>query len=105
MGSCFDQNKFFEVKRSQLAPYRNQSLDFLCKSIDWFLYDGNFVSCLNKTNSSKHKDHINDENRKPDRNFHVIITALPILVEHEHIKKYKNTCIKRSIECQSTEFW
>ena len=22
--------------------YRNQSIDLLCKSIDWFLYDGNF---------------------------------------------------------------
>ena len=21
--------------------YRNQSVDLLCKSIDWFLYDGN----------------------------------------------------------------
>ena len=25
-----------------LPSYRNQSIDLLCKSIDWFLYDGNF---------------------------------------------------------------
>ena len=24
-----------------LPSYRNQSIDLLCKSIDWFLYDGN----------------------------------------------------------------
>ena len=24
-----------------LPSYRNQSVDFLCKSIDWFLYEGN----------------------------------------------------------------
>ena len=23
------------------ASYRNQSIDLLCKSIDWFLYEGN----------------------------------------------------------------
>ena len=24
-----------------LLSYRNQSIDLLCKSIDWFLYEGN----------------------------------------------------------------
>ena len=24
-----------------LPSYRNQSIDLLCKSIDWFLYEGN----------------------------------------------------------------
>ena len=24
-----------------LPPYRNQSIDLLCKSIDWFLHEGN----------------------------------------------------------------
>ena len=24
-----------------VPSYRNQSVDLLCKSIDWFLYDGN----------------------------------------------------------------
>ena len=24
-----------------LPSYRNQSIDFLCKSFDWFLYEGN----------------------------------------------------------------
>ena len=24
-----------------LLSYRNQSIDFLCKSIDWFLYESN----------------------------------------------------------------
>ena len=24
-----------------LSSYRNQSIDLLCKSIDWFLYEGN----------------------------------------------------------------
>ena len=27
---------------AKLPPYRNQSVDLHCKSIDWFLYDGNF---------------------------------------------------------------
>ena len=27
---------------AKLTPYRNQSIDFQSKSIDWFLYDGNF---------------------------------------------------------------
>ena len=26
----------------KLPSYRNQSIDLLCKSICWFLYDGNF---------------------------------------------------------------
>ena len=26
----------------KLPSYRKQSSDFLCKSTDWFLYDGNF---------------------------------------------------------------
>ena len=25
-----------------VPSYRNQSIDLLCKSIEWFLYDGNF---------------------------------------------------------------
>ena len=24
-----------------LLSYRNQSIDLLCKSVDWFLYEGN----------------------------------------------------------------
>ena len=27
----------------KLASYRNQLIDMPCKSIEWFLYDGNFV--------------------------------------------------------------
>ena len=26
----------------KVAIFRNQSMDLLCKLIDWFLYDGNF---------------------------------------------------------------
>ena len=26
----------------KLSSYRNRSIDLICKSIDWFLYDGNF---------------------------------------------------------------
>ena len=28
--------------KAKVAAYRNQSIDMLCKSIDWFLHDGNF---------------------------------------------------------------
>ena len=27
------------LKRPMSLPYRNQSIDLLCKSIDWFLYE------------------------------------------------------------------
>ena len=31
------------IKTSPKSPsYRNQSIDLFCKSVDWFLYDGNF---------------------------------------------------------------
>ena len=29
-------------KTPKFLSYRNQSIDLLCKSIDWFLYDCNF---------------------------------------------------------------
>ena len=30
------------LKEQKVLPsYRNQSIDLLCKSIDWFLYEGN----------------------------------------------------------------
>ena len=28
-------------ERSMFSSYRNQAVDLLCKSTDWFLYDGN----------------------------------------------------------------
>ena len=30
---------FLTLSRRRLLPYRNQSIDLLCKSMDWFLYD------------------------------------------------------------------
>ena len=39
-----------------LFSYRNQSIDLLCKSIDWFLYEGNtdteWVNVLTSHNGS-----------------------------------------------------
>ena len=32
-----------------LPSYKNQSTDLLCKSVDWFLYDGNTGIYLNLT--------------------------------------------------------
>ena len=32
--------KFLSVK---VVSYRNQSVDFYCKSMEWFLYDMNFL--------------------------------------------------------------
>ena len=34
--------KFNELVKFKLPSYRNQSIGFPCRSIDWFLYDGNF---------------------------------------------------------------
>ena len=31
----------FNPLNASVASYRNKSIDFLCKSIDWFLYEGN----------------------------------------------------------------
>ena len=31
------------VNSLKLTSYKNQSTDLMCKSIDWFLYDGKFV--------------------------------------------------------------
>ena len=31
----------FNLLSASVASYRNQSSDLLCKSIDWFLYEGN----------------------------------------------------------------
>ena len=37
--------------RNQLtASHRNQSIDLLCKSVDWFLYEGDTgIRCVNQT--------------------------------------------------------
>ena len=40
----FQENKIKEyltLERPMFPSYRNQSVDLLCKSTDWFLYDGN----------------------------------------------------------------
>ena len=33
---------YYNSLNPKLLSYRIQSIDLLCKSIDWFLYDGNF---------------------------------------------------------------
>ena len=46
--SCVQNNTFMRLvaflthETPKLPLYRNQSIDLLYKSIDWFLYDGNF---------------------------------------------------------------
>ena len=44
------------VLRPILPPYRNQSVDLPCKTIDWFLYDTNI--CLNGLKVSSLDDRI-----------------------------------------------
>ena len=42
-----------------LPSYRNQPTDLPCKSIDWFLYDGNFsVWWLNTSGMKRKKIHV-----------------------------------------------
>ena len=42
----YTNNKASYKKLTHLMPklpsYRNHSTDLLCKSIDWFIYDGNY---------------------------------------------------------------
>ena len=43
---CLGTNGLIQMRFQSLTPkllsYRNQSIDLQSKSIDWFLYDGNF---------------------------------------------------------------
>ena len=40
--TCFDKKLcIFNPLTTNVPLYRNQSVDLLCKSTDWFLYDGN----------------------------------------------------------------
>ena len=42
---CFAKKASIQAFKYQCCPYietsRNQSIDLLCKLIDWFLYEGN----------------------------------------------------------------
>ena len=38
-GKCLNFFNFLTLSRRRPLPYRNQSIDWLRKSMDWFLYD------------------------------------------------------------------
>ena len=58
----------FNPLSAMLPTYRNQSIDLLCKLVDWFLYEGNtgtkWVNMQTHWSWFKHQDlcHTNAEN-------------------------------------------
>ena len=50
--TIFRENFFLTLSRRRPLSYRNQSIDVLRKSMDWFLYDNGLR--LERVNRSKH---------------------------------------------------